>query len=61
MRDDVDVLLATWSLSAAILYLVYVRTMNDVMGGLAVMVLMRFDLEVFIDAYNEAALQQSDE
>jgi hypothetical protein len=61
MRDDVDVLLATWSLSAAILYLVYVGTMNDVMGGLAVMVLMRFDLEVFIDAYNEAALQQSDE
>jgi len=55
MRDDVDVLLATWSLSAAILFLVYVGQMNDVVGGTAVMVLMRFDLEVFINAYNQAS------
>lgn len=56
MRDDFDVLVATWSLSAAMLYLVYIGQMNDVIGGIGVMVLMRFDLDVFLEAYNQATV-----
>lgn len=61
MRDDLDTLAAHFILSAAILYLIYIGQMNDVVGGIAVTILMRFDLETFLIAYNNASNEVSND